>query len=117
MKNREVMERADRNRIKVFTWHIHGSYLYYLSKANLEIYIPVNEKKSEGYIGYGTTFPFGDNVHEIPIGRIHELSIDCIVFQSPRNYFQDQYEVLSAEQRAVPKLYLEHNPPEGHPTN
>src|SRR5688500_17856345 len=44
-KNVGVMESAGRNRIKIFTWHIHGSYLYYLSKANFEIYIPINEKK------------------------------------------------------------------------
>ena len=105
------------NRIKVFTWHIHGSYLYYLSQGNFDLYIPVDKKKSAGYIGYGTTFPFGPNVHEIPVERVRELSIDCILFQSPKNYLKDQFEIFTDEQRALPKIYLEHDPPQGHPTD
>ncbi len=26
--------------LKVFTWHIHGSYLFYLSQGDYELYIP-----------------------------------------------------------------------------
>ena len=48
--------------MKIFTWHIHGSYLYFLSQGDYEIFIPVNEKKTEGYYGRGQTFPFGKNV-------------------------------------------------------
>jgi glycosyltransferase involved in cell wall biosynthesis len=108
---------AEQHRIKLFTWHIHGSYLYYLSQGNFEIYIPVDEEKSAGYIGYGTTFPFGKNVYEVPAENVKELSIDCILFQSPKNYFQDQYDLFTPEQRELPKIYLEHDPPQGHPTN
>jgi hypothetical protein len=104
-------------KIKVFTWHIHGSYLYYLSQGSLDIYIPVNRERSEGYTGYGTTFPFGKNVHEIPAERVKEGSFDCILFQTSKNYLTDQYEILSEEQRALPKIYLEHDPPQGHPTD
>jgi glycosyltransferase involved in cell wall biosynthesis len=111
------MERDERNPIKIFTWHIHGSYLYYLSQGNFEIYLPVDKQRSEGYIGYGTTFPFGKNVHEVPLDAVSHLSIDCIVFQSPKNYFHDQYATLTESQRSVPKVYLEHDPPQGHPTN
>jgi glycosyltransferase involved in cell wall biosynthesis len=111
------MESGERNPIKIFTWHIHGSYLYYLSQGNFQIYLPVDEERSEGYIGYGTTFPFGKNVHEVPLEAIANLSIDCILFQSPKNYLEDQYRTLTAKQRSVPKVYLEHDPPQGHPTN
>jgi hypothetical protein len=111
------MEREERNPIKIFTWHIHGSYLYYLSQANVEIYVPVNKQKSEGYIGLGTTYPFRENVHEVPLEAVPDLSIDCILFQSPANYLNDQYTVLTEEQRSVPKVYLEHDPPQGHPTD
>ncbi len=40
-----------------------------------------------------------------------------IVHQTPRNYFEDQYEILSEEQRRLPKIYLEHNTPKVHPTD
>jgi hypothetical protein len=103
--------------LRIFTWHIHGTYLYYLSKGNYTIYIPVNEKRDEGYYGRGRTFPFGDNVIEIEAGQVRHQSFDCILFQSNKNFLVDQYEVLSEEQRRLPRIYLEHDPPVAHPTD
>ncbi|MXV16680.1 glycosyltransferase [Pedobacter sp. HMF7056] len=105
------------SKLRVFTWHIHGSYLYYLSQANLEIYIPVNREQAEGYYGRGETFPFGDNVHEVPEDEVRTMAFDCILFQTNTNFLEDQYRTLSAEQRELPKIYLEHDPPRQHPTN
>ncbi|OQP41075.1 transferase [Niastella yeongjuensis] len=99
------------DRLKIFTWHIHGSYLYYLSQCNFDIYIPVNDKKNEGYYGRGKTFLFGDNVIEVPVSHVKALDFDCILFQSEKNFRIDQYEILSAEQRKLPAVYLEHNAP------
>lgn len=103
--------------VRILTWHIHGSYLYYLSQGNFEIYLPVNADRSPGYIGRGTTFPFGKNVHEVPVDRVRELEIDCVLLQTPKNYLLDQFEILSGEQQKLPKVYLEHDPPQEHPTN
>jgi glycosyltransferase involved in cell wall biosynthesis len=105
------------SRIKIFTWHIHGSYLYYLSHCDFDIYIPLGDKKKEGYIGRGTTFPFGSNVIEVPVNQIKQLTFDCILFQTNHNYLKDQYEILSEEQRNLPAIYLEHDPPQGVPTD
>ncbi|MGN6418249.1 MAG: glycosyltransferase family 4 protein [Pseudobacter sp.] len=107
----------------VFTWHIHGSYLYYLSQADIDIYVPLAHPVREGYYGRGQTFPFGSNVKEVPVEQVKELDFDCILFQSPHNFLRDQYEILSEAQRAIPKIYLEHNAPNGaaassvHPMN
>jgi hypothetical protein len=105
------------NRLRIFTWHIHGSYLYYLSQGNFDIYIPVTGGREEGYYGRGNTFPFGDNVKEVPVNDIKGLEFDCILFQTVKNYTVDQYQVLSEEQRQLPRLYLEHDPPQEVPTN
>jgi hypothetical protein len=99
------------DRLKIFTWHIHGSYLYYLSQCNFDIYIPVNDRKNEGYYGRGKTFLFGDNVIEVPVSQVRTMDFDCILFQSEKNFRIDQYEILSAEQRKLPAVYLEHNAP------
>jgi hypothetical protein len=40
-----------------------------------------------------------------------------ILFQHRKNYEVDQYEILSEAQRKLPKIYLEHDPPQEHPTN
>lgn len=101
----------------IFIWHIHGSYLYYLSQGNYDIYIPVKEVKTEGYYGRGETFPFGDNVHEVPVDKVRDMDFDCIVFQTNQNYLKDKFEILSSEQRALPKIYIEHDPPRIHPTD
>ena len=104
--------------MKIFTWHIHGSYLFFLSQGDYEVYIPVTEtKKEEGYYGRGNTFPFGKNIIEVPVNKIKNLELDCILFQTNKNYLVDQYEILSEGQRKLPRIYLEHDPPWQHPTN
>ncbi|WP_138477009.1 glycosyltransferase [Dyadobacter bucti] len=106
-----------KDRLKIFTWHIHGSYLYYLSQGDYDIYIPVNEEKTEGYYGRGATFPFGGNVIEVPAAEVRNMDFDCILFQSERNYLTDRHEVLADWQQQLPSVYVEHNTPERHPTN
>lgn len=104
-------------RPRIFTWHIHGSYLYYLSQGNFDIYIPINNKRTEGYVGRGQTFPFGPNVIEVAAEDVKQLEFDCILFQTNKNFLVDQYEVLSAQQRKLPRIYLEHDPPLKHAVN
>jgi glycosyltransferase involved in cell wall biosynthesis len=104
-------------RIKIFTWHVHGSYLFYLSQGNFEIFIPYKNDESNGYIGRGSTFPFGENVRQVPVEQVRELAFDCILFQGPANFLTDQYEIFNEAQRALPKIYLEHDPPQSVPTD
>jgi len=105
--------------LRIFTWHVHGTYLYYLSKADIIIYIPVSDKanKEPGYGGRGTTFPFGNNVVEVPFEEIQYLEFDLILFQSRQNYLWDQFSLLTEQQRELPKIYLEHDPPRETPTD
>lgn len=106
-----------KTRLKIFTWHIHGSYLFYLSQGPYDIYIPTKAEKTEGYYGRGETFPFDQNVIEVPVEELKNLEFDCILFQSEKNFLVDQHEVLSDYQKQLPKVYVEHNTPEIHPTN
>jgi glycosyltransferase involved in cell wall biosynthesis len=104
-------------RLRILTWHIHGSYLYYLTQAPHEFYLPTKPGNPEGYGGRLPGFPWGDNVHDIPADEVRDQEFDCILFQSRRNYLEDQFEILSDVQRQLPKLYLEHDPPREHPTD
>jgi glycosyltransferase involved in cell wall biosynthesis len=104
-------------RLRILTWHIHGSYLYYLTQAPHDFYLPTKPGKPEGYGGRLGGFAWGDNVHDIAAEDVREQEFDCILFQSRRNYLQDQYEILSESQRQLPRLYLEHDPPREHPTD
>ncbi len=103
--------------LRVLTWHVHGTYLYYLSHAHQEFYLPVRPDRSEGYGGRTRGYPWGDNVHEIPADEVRDLQLDAVLFQSRKNYTQDQYEILSEGQRNLPRVYLEHDPPREQPTD
>ena len=70
-----------------------------------------------GYAGRSGHLPWGDNVHDLPADAARRQRIDCIVFQDDAQYLADQHELLSSEQRRVPQIYLEHDPPRDHPTD
>ncbi|HEY8562506.1 MAG TPA: glycosyltransferase [Pyrinomonadaceae bacterium] len=100
--------------MKILTWHVHGNYLLYLTRFSPhEFFLPV-EKDGAG--GRGATFPFGANVKEIAAGDVRREKFDCVLYQHERNWKEDRRRVLSAEQRRLPQIYLEHDPPLAHPT-
>lgn len=106
--------------LRVLTWHVHGSYLYYLTRAlrgAAEFYLPVKPGRPEGYGGRSGSFAWGDHVHDVPAEDVPDLQIDCVLFQSRRNYLTDQHEILAPWQRQLPRIYLEHDPPCEHPTD
>lgn len=103
--------------LRILTWHIHGSYLYYLAQAPHEFYLPVKTGRPEGYGGRSGSFPWPKNVREAPVDELPGLELDCILFQSRKNYLHDQFEILTEEQQRLPRIYLEHDPPREHPTD
>lgn len=103
--------------LRILTWHVHGSYLYYLSQARHEFFLPVKPGRAEGYGGRSGHFRWPENVHEVPAGDVRTMALDCVLFQSRKNYVEDQYEILTEAQRRLPRVYLEHDPPREHPTD
>lgn len=103
--------------LRILTWHIHGSYLHYLTQSRQEFYLPVKPGYPEGYGGRLGGFPWNSNVYDVAAETVRDLDFDCILFQSRKNYLQDQFEILSESQRQLPRIYLEHDPPQEHPTN
>ena len=107
----------DGRRLRILTWHVHGSYLYYLTRVPHDFYIPVRPGRPAGYGGRAGSFPWPDNLHEVPADELRELELDCVLYQSARHYLKDGPELLSDEQLALPAIYLEHDPPREHPTD
>jgi glycosyltransferase involved in cell wall biosynthesis len=104
-------------RLNILTWHTHGSYLYYLTQVPHEFYVLSKPDRPAGYGGRMGHLPWGANVHDLPVAAAKKQEIDCIVFQDDDQYFEGQHEFLSSEQRKLPKIYLEHDPPRDHPTD
>jgi hypothetical protein len=48
---------------------------------------------------------------------VRDLPLDLVIFQTPKNWNEDQHEILSAGQRALPRIYLEHNTPKPDAVN
>jgi hypothetical protein len=103
-------------RLRILTWHVHGNYLWYLSKTGHDFFLPVRKNPTGGYGGRGDTFPFGDNVHDVPAEEVRNLPFDCILFQHHDNYAVGQHEILSDEQKKLSQVFVQHDPPLDHPT-
>jgi len=104
-------------RLKVLTWHTHGSYLYYLSQAPHDFFVLSKPGRPPGYGGRCGHMPWGDNVHDLPVAQVRGQEFDCILFQDDHQWEKDQYAFLTPAQRALPRIYLEHDPPRAHPTD
>ena len=105
-------------RLRVLTWHVHGSYLYYLGHVGHEIVVPVEEGRTPPYGGLPPGgFSWPANLVEVPVEDVRRLRLDCVVFQARRNWDDDQHRVLTAAQRGLPRIYLEHDPPREVPTD
>ncbi|CAN5704413.1 glycosyltransferase family 4 protein [soil metagenome] len=103
------------SRLRILTWHVHGSYLASLAQVPHDWYLPVKAGRPEGYGGKGSLT--AGNLHEVPTEEVADLEVDVVLTQSPRNWAIDRREVLSPAQLAGPRIHLEHDPPQEHPTN
>jgi hypothetical protein len=103
-------------RLNVLTWHTHGSYLYYLSQAPHEFHVLSKPGRPPGYGGRCGSIAWGDNVHDLPAAEARQRQFDCILFQDDPQWEKDQFELLTPAQRALPRIYLEHDPPRANPT-
>ena len=102
--------------VRVLTWHIHGSYLYYLSYSRHEFLIPVKEGRPPRYAGLpGGGFPWPCNLREVPAEEVADTEFEAVLYQHRENWHTDQHEILSAAQRRLPRIYLEHDPPRQNP--
>lgn len=103
--------------LNILTWHVHGNYLYYLTQVPHHFWIVTKPGNPPGYADPGTGFPWGPNVHAIPYDQVKDATFDCVLFQSRGPYEQDVSAMLSPAQRELPRVYIEHDPPQGHPTD
>lgn len=104
-------------RLRILTWHVHGNYLYYLSHARHDFFLVTRPGEPPGYAGRGGGLPFGANVHEVRAHDVGARDFDVVLYQHATHWRADRTLVLTPEQRALPTIYLEHDPPREHPTD
>lgn len=102
---------------RVLTWHVHGNYLWYLSHADVELFLPTKPDGPPGYNGRSGLWPWPGTVREVPVESLPDLDVDAVLYQSQQHWLDDRFDVLSERQRQVPQVVLEHDPPRGSPTD
>ena len=107
----------NRGRLRVLTWQVHANYMYYLSQVPCDWYLVTRPGNPPGYAGRGAGFAWGEHVREIPADALADARFDVVLYQSRPHWEHDRLDVLSPQQRALPCIYLEHDPPRVHPTD
>ncbi|CAN5658352.1 glycosyltransferase family 4 protein [soil metagenome] len=106
-----------RRRLRILTWHVHGNYLYYLTQVPHDFYLVTDTARSTHHTGRVGSLPWGDNVHEAPAEALHAMQFDLVLHQSRDTWEVDRHRWLSDAQRRLPTLYIEHDPPQEHPSD
>ncbi|MES2887195.1 MAG: glycosyltransferase family 4 protein [Pseudomonadota bacterium] len=104
-------------RLRILTWHVHGNYLYYLTQVPHDFYLVHDDERSTHHSGRIGNLPWGDNVHEVHVDEVAKQSFDVVLFQSRDAWQTHQHRYLSAAQRRLPRIYLEHDTPFDSPTD
>ncbi len=102
--------------MRVLTWHVHGSYLWYLSQVPVTWVLPVG-RAGEGYGGRTASFDWPDNVVEVDVDDIAATDLDLVVTQHRRNWESDRHELLGGRVAEIPRVHIEHDPPAGWPND
>jgi hypothetical protein len=97
--------------LRILTWHVHGNYLYYLTQAPHDFFLVTRPGNPPGHAGRVGALPWGDNVFEIDSSQVGSAEFDCVLYQSRRQWDEDRHTVLSAAQRRLPTIVLEHDAP------
>lgn len=104
-------------RLRILTWHVHGSYLASLGRLPHELVVPVRPGRPSAYAGVPRdgNHVFGSNVVEVPAGQVRRERVDCVLYQHRDGWERDRFDLLSPAQRRLPAIYLEHDPPRRSP--
>jgi Glycosyl transferases group 1 len=103
-------------KMRILTWHVHGNYLYNLTQVPHDFLVLADAARSPGYAGRAGTLPWGDNVIEVPVRDLPATRFDCVLYQS-RAHWDARESLLTAAQLRLPRILLEHDPPQEHPTS
>jgi hypothetical protein len=101
--------------LRVLTWHVHGNYLYYLTQAPHEFHVVTKPGHPPGYAGRVGVLPWGPNVHEVDASEVASREFDVIVYQHRSHWDDDRLHLLSDRQQRLPRVYIEHDPPQEEP--
>lgn len=95
--------------MKVLVWHVHGAWTTAFVQGRHEYVVPLTPDRGPDGRGRARTYPWPDNVREVPADRLRAEDVDVVILQRPHE--RD----LAARWlgRLPPAVYVEHNTPAG----
>jgi hypothetical protein len=101
--------------MRIFLWHVHGSWTTAFVQGAHEYFVPVLPDRSADGLGRARTYPWPDSVREVTRDEAARLPVDVVVLQRPKELDGLAREWLGGRRPGhdVPAVYLEHNAPQG----
>lgn len=101
----------------MLTWHVHGSYLHYLSHVPVVWLLPVTPERANPYGGRGASFSWPDSVVEVPVEQVRDADIDVVLTQHRANWDVHRHQLLGERVATLPRVHVEHDPPPAWPND
>jgi hypothetical protein len=95
--------------MRILLWHVHGAWTTAFVHGDHEYTVPVLPDRGPDGVGLAQTYEWPGSVRELPPEALAGEDFDVVLLQRP-------HELELAEQwlgRDLPKVYVEHNAPQG----
>ncbi|MBC5827892.1 MAG: glycosyltransferase family 1 protein, partial [Candidatus Eremiobacteraeota bacterium] len=101
--------------MKVFLWHIHGSWTTAFVQGAHEYLFPVMADRGPDGRGRARTWEWPSTAREVTLEEAAHEDVDVVVLQRPEELHGLAERWLGGRRpgRDVPAVYLEHNAPQG----
>ncbi|HEY9286916.1 MAG TPA: glycosyltransferase [Candidatus Dormibacteraeota bacterium] len=100
--------------MKIFLWHVHGSWTTAFVQGSHEYLVPVLPDRSPDGLGRARTWDWPSSVRELTPEQAAAEDVDVVIMQRPRELdgLAEQW-LRRRPGRDLRAIYLEHNAPEG----
>jgi hypothetical protein len=99
--------------MKIFHWHVHGSWSTAFVQGEHEYLIPVLPDRSADGRGRAQTWDWPASVAEVGPDECADMDVDVLIIQRPHELELAERWLRRRPGRDVPVVYLEHNAPQG----
>lgn len=99
--------------MRVLMWHVHGSWTTAFVQGDHEVVLPLAPGRGPEGRGRAQTWDWPPNAREVPVDRLRDEQLDCVVLQRPEEVDLCERWTGRVPGRDLPAVYLEHNTPRG----
>jgi hypothetical protein len=101
--------------MRVFLWHVHGSWTTAFVHGRHEYLIPVLPDRDPDGLGRAQTYTWPNRAVEVTPEEAAEAEVDVVILQRPQELERLAEKWLGGRRpgRDVPAIYVEHNAPQG----